>query len=113
MTERLEQIALLATASLSVLVTLADFLGLLDSVEWLSRRIPTLVLLLVGVVAGYLALERRSKLEKIDRRLETLEENYSRTNAFFSAIRQGDHFSRSLFRGLSHLRIASLRKTPV
>jgi hypothetical protein len=115
MSEKFEQITLLATAILSILVALADFLGFLESISWLSQRIPTLLLLLLAIIAGYLALERRSKLDKIDNRIATLEERYSQINAFFNAIREKDHFAEiALIYGLrTYGRLLSERKVVV
>jgi hypothetical protein len=56
-----------ATAILSGLISLLDFLGLLDGITWLAERIPTLTLLATGLVAGYLVLERRHQLEGMQR----------------------------------------------
>jgi len=62
---------LAATIGLSVLISVLDFLGLLDSIPWLANRIPTLVLLLVSVVASYLVVERRNKLDAIESLIRT------------------------------------------
>jgi hypothetical protein len=53
-------------AILSVVVSAADFLGILDGQSWLATRLPTLTLLVAGVVAGYLAVERRTQLAKLE-----------------------------------------------
>jgi len=54
-----------AVAVLCALVSLLDFLGLLDGISWLANRIPTLTLLAIGLVASYLVLERRTQLESM------------------------------------------------
>jgi hypothetical protein len=54
-----------ATVALSSLVSLLDFFGLLDGIPWLNDRIPTLTLLAVGLVAGYIISERRTQLESM------------------------------------------------
>lgn len=64
---RFEIVMLGATAILSALVALLDFLGFLDRTDWLTARIPTLTLLSVGLVAGYLVLERRNQLENMQK----------------------------------------------
>lgn len=99
MKDKIEQIALLSAAILSVLIALMDFLGFLDSIPWLSERIPTISLLLLGIVVSYLSLERRSKLDKIEEttaqlveRMAALENRYGQISIFFSALGQRDHF---------------------
>src|SRR3972149_3728056 len=37
-----------------------------EKTRLLSARIPTLTLLLVGLIAGYLSLERRTKLDRLE-----------------------------------------------
>lgn len=54
---------LIAPVMVSGLVSVADLLGILDSVPWLAQRVSTITLLLVGFVAGYLVIERRSVLD--------------------------------------------------
>ena len=63
---RFELILLGATAVVSAGVSLLDFLGVLDELPWLADRVPTLTLLATGLVAGYLVLERRNQLEKME-----------------------------------------------
>lgn len=76
---RFDVLLLGATAVLSGVVSLLDFLGVLDEVSWLAERIPTLTLLATGLVAAYLVLERRSQLESMQRdtrrRIEELARN--------------------------------------
>lgn len=99
MKDKFEQIALLLTAILSILIALTDLLGLIESIPWLSNRIPTISLLLLGIVAAYLILERRSKLDKIDessseliQRMEALESRYTKISLLFDALGERDHF---------------------
>lgn len=61
-----DMILLGATALASFGISLLDFLGLLDELPWLADRIPTLTLLATGLVAGYLVLERRNQLDKME-----------------------------------------------
>ncbi len=67
MEEKIEKLAMGATAVLSVAISLLDLLGVLDAIPWLAGRTSALTLLVVGFLAGYLVLERRSKLDKIER----------------------------------------------
>lgn len=71
------------TAIITILITLLDFVGALDSLPWIKDRVPILTLLSVGLVASYLLLERRSKLEAMHEELhvnlEALNANISRS----------------------------------
>lgn len=62
-----EIILLAITALVSGLVSLLDMFGLLDSVNWLSGRIPSLTLLMSGIIATYLILERKNHLNESQR----------------------------------------------
>jgi hypothetical protein len=66
-----EYYVLVGAAGLSALVSILDLLGLLQSLPWLAVRIPTLILLLVSMILGYLVVERRSKLEAIEALIRT------------------------------------------
>jgi hypothetical protein len=67
MQEKIEKFVLGTIAVLSVAISLGDLLGVLDTIPWLVGRTSALTLLVVGFLAGYLVLERRSKLDKIER----------------------------------------------
>ena len=63
MQKRFEQVILILIGLLSILIAILDWL------DWLPQdavRIPNLTLLAVGLVAAYLVLERRSKLDNIE-----------------------------------------------
>jgi len=62
-----EIILLAITAIVSGLVSLLDMFGLLDSVTWLSGRIPSLTLLMSGIIATYLVLERKNQLNELQK----------------------------------------------
>jgi hypothetical protein len=49
-----------------VFVALADFIGLLDNLKWLSVRVPSIMLLLLCAIAIYLLYERRGKLNTLE-----------------------------------------------
>jgi hypothetical protein len=66
MEQKIEQIVFSIVAVFSILISTADWLGLLDNVPFLIGRIPTLTLLVLGLLAGYLVLERRNKLDRIE-----------------------------------------------
>jgi hypothetical protein len=62
---RIELILLFVVAGVSVIISILDATGILDSVQWFAQRMPALILLCVGFIASYLILERRGKLEEI------------------------------------------------
>jgi hypothetical protein len=66
-----EYYVLVVATGLCVIVAILDFLGLLGGIPWLVNRIPTLVLLLVSVMLGYLIVERRNKLDVIEGYIQT------------------------------------------
>lgn len=68
--KQVENVILWATVIISIAVAILDFSGALDNIQWLSDRIPTFILLGVGFLAGYLALERRSQLEAMHTELK-------------------------------------------
>lgn len=53
-TKAIEEYVFYAAAGLSGLVSLLDLLGLLDAIPWLAAHIPTLTLLLVSILLGYM-----------------------------------------------------------
>lgn len=83
MRDRIEQVVLVAMASLSIIVSLLDLLGVLDSLPWLVGRTPALTLLVVGFIIGYLVLERRSKLDRLE---DLLSEGIERTIRSFDGV---------------------------
>jgi len=66
MEEKLERIVFSIIAVFSILISIVDWLGLLDKFPFLVGRVPTLTLLVLGLIAGYLVLERRNKLDRIE-----------------------------------------------
>lgn len=93
MREKIEQLVLLSIAILSIVLSVADLFGLLDRISWLSANIPSITLALLGTIAVYLVLERRSKLDEIQKSVNSLDSKFSQVNAFFGAFRIRDHFS--------------------
>jgi hypothetical protein len=63
---KVEEIVFVVAAGFSALVSLLDFSGILGSIPWLSERVPTLTLLLLSILTGYLVIERRSRLEELE-----------------------------------------------
>mgnify|MGYP000151763941 CR=1 FL=1 len=66
MRDKVEQILLFAAAGISIVISVLDLSGLIEGLPFLSNRIPTLSLLILGIIVGYLALERRGKLDTIE-----------------------------------------------
>ena len=60
-----EFIALLTTASVGIAISILDLSGLLENMSWVSQKITSLTLLLLGFIATYLVFERRGKMEEI------------------------------------------------
>jgi hypothetical protein len=65
MKKSIETYFLFFVAAISGLVSLLDFFDLLNAVPWLADRIPTLTLLLVSGLLGYLASEVAGKLDDV------------------------------------------------
>jgi hypothetical protein len=60
---RFETIFLLMTGIIVVAISILDFIGVLDDLPWLAKRVPTLTILLISSIASYLILERRNHLD--------------------------------------------------
>jgi hypothetical protein len=69
MKETIEQILLIATAIVTAIISVLHLLGLLHSVPWLEQQTPALTLLVVAFIAGHLLIERKSKLDKLERHI--------------------------------------------
>lgn len=110
--DKAEFALLIAPVVISGLVSIADLLGLLDSIPWLAQRVPTITLLLVGFVAGYLVLERRSVLSatyadlqrRIDKINQQLDDNLHVTISSLKGVE-----SRSFASGTDLLRYVNKR----
>jgi hypothetical protein len=85
MKEKLENALFITTAILSIGISVADFLGLLDSLPFLSERIPALTLLMVGILTSCLVL--------FSQRILNLQKNSSQMNMLFKVFKDDDHFS--------------------
>src|SRR3712207_3265841 len=68
MREKAQQLVLGSIALLSIFISIADMFGFFQA--FLSNRVPSLTLLVLGLVAGYLVLERRDKLDNIEKLVE-------------------------------------------
>jgi len=85
MKEKLENAIIVLTVFLSIAISIADFLNLLEAYPFLSERIPTLNLLILGIVASYLVL--------ISQRTLNIQKNSSQINALLRVFKDDDHFS--------------------
>lgn len=74
--EKTERIIIFLTMVISILIPILDFLGFLDSVPFLSQRIPTMILLSIGIILLYhltVSLKNYKKLEiKIEKGINDL-----------------------------------------
>lgn len=68
----LDKVLLVSVLAMACAITLLDFTGALDSIPWLYARITTLTLLSIGLVAGYIIIERREQFQKVSDGLESL-----------------------------------------
>lgn len=66
MSEKIERITLSATIGISVVLSVLDFIGILDNIPWIAGRTPSIILLVVAIIASFLVSERYGKLEKIE-----------------------------------------------
>lgn len=66
MKDKIERFSLFSTAAISIIISVLDLSGLLERVPFLVGRTSALSLLVLGITVGYLAIERRSKLDKIE-----------------------------------------------
>lgn len=62
-----EKLILVIIGALSILIALSHMIGLLEAVPWIEHRIPVFTLLIVGIIAEYLAFENKKKLDRIER----------------------------------------------
>lgn len=64
--EKLEFAIISSIAAICILIPLLDFIGALESVPWLSKKVPTLTLLAVASISSYLISERYREFRKIE-----------------------------------------------
>jgi hypothetical protein len=61
-----EKIILITIGTLSIFIAFAHMIGVLEAVPWIEHRVPVFTLLVVGVIAEYLAFENRKKLDRLE-----------------------------------------------
>jgi len=71
MSEKIERITLYATIGISVILSVLDFVGILDNIPWMAGRTPSFILLVVAIIASFLVSERYGKLEKIEQSISS------------------------------------------
>lgn len=76
MSDVLDQIFAFGLAAASIIISLLDFAGLLQGIPFLAGHTSALSLLVLGSAVGYLALERRNKLDRIE---EEIRQGFERT----------------------------------
>lgn len=59
-------VPLILLALVSYAISVLSLSGALSNIGWLEERVPLLTLLAVGTMCGYLALERRTKLNRLE-----------------------------------------------
>lgn len=79
--ENLETITLALIGLVCIAIPILDFIGVLDSVSFISSRIPAMTLGAVGIIALFLVVERSSRFRKIMDSIEELKQ--SRLDALF------------------------------
>ena len=62
----LEIIIIGIIAILSILISILDFVGALNSIPWMSQRIHIMTLLTVGTVTLYLLSQRKRNITKLE-----------------------------------------------
>lgn len=66
---------LIGAATLSIGISLLDFLGLLDSLPWLAKRVQIMILLSTSFLLLAIVVERKARLDTIQRSLDGLVAN--------------------------------------
>ena len=78
----------------SIGIAIAGFFGFTKPFE---DELPLITILLLGLLMGYIVIERFSRLDKLGSQAERLSENLTIISAFFEHLRAGDDFDRLLF----------------
>ena len=65
MPDKAEKFTIAVIAIIAVSISVFDLFGMLDGLPWLANKLPTINLLIVSLVAGYLAIERSHTLAGI------------------------------------------------
>jgi len=66
MRNRFEEISIILLSIISVLISILDFLGLLEFLPWISDRINTITLLIIGLLTSYIIIFNTKKINRID-----------------------------------------------
>ncbi len=73
----INDVVLVSSAIIAILVTLLDFLGVLDQIDWLSERVEIITLLSISLLLISIVLERRTHLDRIQETLDSLISSYT------------------------------------
>lgn len=65
-------IILVGSALIAIVVTLLDFFGVLSNIKWLSERIPIFILLGISFLLVNVVVERRTYISKIQQTLDNI-----------------------------------------
>lgn len=92
-------IVLIGAALLSIGTSLLDFLGILDGIPWLADRVQVLILLSTSFLLLAIVVERKSRLDAIQRALDGLVAN---TTIGTKYLDEADHVLNELERAAKH-----------
>jgi hypothetical protein len=70
---RIELIVIYLVSLSVIIISILDFSGALDSLPWLSQRIPIMTLLTVGLVALYLVSQQNRNLKGSEQKVRTMD----------------------------------------
>ena len=73
--EKIERIAFVVIAFLCIAISILDFFDALDSIPWLSQRIPIMILLATGLIALYNIAERNRTFNNLEKIITTGQSN--------------------------------------
>ena len=74
---KINDAVLFGSGGLASLVSLLDFLGVLDEISWLSNRVNILILLCVSFLLISVVIERKTRLDVIQYTLDDIIKNYA------------------------------------
>jgi hypothetical protein len=107
-TSYLEQGLIAGVAVGSVSIAVLDFLGFLHQ-TFLEDRIGAMTLLIIGIVAGYLVLERRASLERLNESVRELNNSFHQFASKVEPLEKAASRMTLLFEGFEGERFSELR----
>ena len=107
-TAYLEQGLIAGVAIGSISIAVLDFLGFLHQ-TFLEDRIGAMTLLIIGIVAGYLVLERRASLERLNESVRQLNNSFHQFASKVEPLEKAASRMTLLFEGFEGERFSELR----